>query len=141
MPYTERVDIDALRAALVEPAQRVGAIAVYLHGSQAAGKARPDSDVDLAVLMPHGTDFECAAQHLEESLLDYPLDIQDLREAPPLFRVRVYFEGVCLFVSDPTELARHSAPSLSEHLDNEYYLAPMREAMRQRIREGRFAAG
>jgi predicted nucleotidyltransferase len=135
------VDTETLRSAIAEPARKVGAIAVYLHGSHAAGKARPDSDIDLAILMPHGADFELAAERLAEALAGLPVDVQDLREAPPLFRVRVYFEGLCLFVSDPTELARHSAPSLSEHLDTEYFLAPMREAMRKRIREGKFAAG
>lgn len=141
MSYHVQVDIETLRAAIAEPAREVGAIAVYLHGSHAAGKGRPDSDVDLALLLPHGADFELAAGRFTDALAGLPVDVQELREAPPLFRVRVYFEGICLYVSDPTELARHSAPSLSEHLDSEYYLAPMREAMRKRIREGHFATG
>ncbi|MEW6277717.1 MAG: nucleotidyltransferase domain-containing protein [Candidatus Eremiobacterota bacterium] len=141
------VDVEALKAAL-EPASRsVGAIAVYLHGSHASGTARPDSDLDLAVLLPRGSDFEDASALLADAAGDATglspddVDVQNLDGAPPLFKVRVYFEGIPLFVSDPTALARASAPSLSEHLDNEYYLAPFRAAMRDRIREGRFAAG
>lgn len=139
--YNVRVDTKTLGKLVAEPAREIGAIAVYLHGSHAAGKARPDSDLDLALLLPHGTDFDAAAERLAEALSGLPVDIQNLSDAPPLFRVRVYFEGVCLFVSDPTLLARLSAPSLSEHLDNEYFLGPMRAAMRERIREGRFATG
>ncbi len=91
--------------------------------------------------MPHGGDFEAAAERLTEALSELPVDVQNLRDAPPLFRVRVYYEGICLFVSDSTQLARLRAASLSEHLDTEYHLEPMRAAMRERIREGRFAAG
>ncbi len=135
-----------LEQAVLGPARAAGAVAVYLHGSRACGMGRPDSDLDLAVLLPHGHDFETVAPMLAEAVAPVALmspddvDVQNLGQAPPLFRVRVLTEGVLLYLSDPTALARFQATSMCEHWDNEIYLAPFREAMRQRIRAGRFAS-
>lgn len=43
-------------------------------------------------------------------------------------------------MADSTQLAGIRAASLSEHLDTEYHLEPIRRALRQRIEEGRFAS-
>jgi len=51
MAETAAVD-DALEKALAFLQQRIRIEAAYLFGSQLAGKAHPDSDIDLAVFSP-----------------------------------------------------------------------------------------
>lgn len=122
----------------------LGAVALYLHGSHALGTARPDSDLDLAVLLPRESPipFEEAAERLALCAGVDPerVDVQDLGSAPALFRSRVVTAGRLLFVSDPTGLAAFQARSLTEAWDEEIFLRPIHQAMRRRIREGRFAS-
>lgn len=68
------------------------------------------------------------------------VDLQDLRMAPPAFRLMVIETGTLLYCADTYQLARFHACSVSEERDRDYFLKPFREAMRQRIREGRFAS-
>ncbi len=126
--------------------EALGLIALYLHGSHSDGSARADSDMDFAYLLPHGRE----AGPVEDVLLpllsrvfecdESKVDLQNLRQAPPHFRVRVLERGRLLEVGNPTELARFHASSVSEDRDLERYLRPFREAMRQRIHQGRYAS-
>lgn len=132
-----------------EVARRLGVIAVYLHGSQATGHARSDSDVDIAVLVGHGwpaSRFEAAAYELARVVGQRyaagpeSVDVQNLGRAPVRFRTRVMTSGRLLFVSDPTALARFQAYSYSLAWDEAAHLGPIVRAMRERIRDGRFAS-
>lgn len=129
---------------LVACARNRGAVALYLHGSYALGTSRPDSDLDLALLLPESGDasFEEVAEALEESAGVEPgrVDVQDLGSAPALFRSRVVTTGRLLYVSDATRLAAFQARSMVEAWDEEIFLRPIRKAMRRRIREGRHAS-
>lgn len=70
---------------------------VYLFGSQATGKARLYSDIDVAVLplqkMPASM-FSEIREELEESDIVRSVDVIDLTEADESFRQRVEREGV-----------------------------------------------
>jgi predicted nucleotidyltransferase len=144
------VDMDSRITSVVRAlASELGFVAVYLHGSHATASARPDSDIDLALLQPHGwspTQLERALDRVAfgvAAALSVPrdgVDAQPLRDAPPGFRFRVVTTGRLLCVSDTTELARFQAYSICEHYDNEIFLRPIREAMRRRLAEGRFAS-
>jgi len=46
---------------------------VILFGSRAHGTARPDSDLDLLVVMPEGTDRRSAAIAMRRALADLPI--------------------------------------------------------------------
>lgn len=71
---------------------------IWLFGSRAKQKARRRSDFDLAVELKVGspetalTDFETAVQSDPEII--YPVDVVDLRNAPPELRERILNEGV-----------------------------------------------
>ncbi len=73
-------------------------IALYRFGSQAAGEARPESDVDLAILAAE----PCAPQRLLElreelaALLHRDVDLVDLRTASTVLRMQVLAHGECL---------------------------------------------
>jgi len=73
-------------------------IAFYRFGSQAKGEARPESDVDLAILAA----APCAPERLsalrEELavLLHRDVDLVDLRTASTVLRMQVLAHGECL---------------------------------------------
>lgn len=68
------------------------------------------------------------------------VDLQDLRQAPALFRWKVMEAGTLLVCLDTRELARFHAAAISEERDREYFLKPIREAIHERLRSGRFAS-
>ncbi len=75
-----------------------GLIALYRFGSQAKGTARPDSDVDLAVLsnepMTNVRRFELAQELATQ--LHRDVDLVDLRTATAVMRMQVLSTGTCL---------------------------------------------
>ncbi|MEK6533666.1 MAG: nucleotidyltransferase domain-containing protein [Nitrospirota bacterium] len=81
-------------------------IALYRFGSQAKGTARPDSDVDLAVLtrnpIPAMRRFELAQELAIQ--LHREVDLVDLRSASTVMRMQVVSTGECL--NAPNESAR-----------------------------------
>lgn len=124
----------------------LGVVAFYAHGSYAQGRANTESDRDFAFLLNHGGNVERAMDALIPLLAELfdvkegLIDLQDLRMAPPAFRLKVIETGSLLYCGDTYQLARFHACSVSEERDRQYFLRPFREAMRQRIREGRFAS-
>ncbi len=81
-------------------------IALYRFGSQAKGTARPDSDVDLAVLsrvaLSELRRFELAQELATQ--LHRDVDLVDLRSASTVMRMQVISTGTCL--NAPSESAR-----------------------------------
>ncbi|ULA63834.1 MAG: Nucleotidyltransferase domain-containing protein [Nitrospira sp.] len=77
-------------------------IALYRFGSQAKGTARPDSDIDLAVLahrpIPRVRLFELAQDLAVQ--LHRDVDLIDLRAASTVMRMQVLSTGICLEASD-----------------------------------------
>jgi predicted nucleotidyltransferase len=73
-------------------------IALYRFGSQAKGTARPDSDMDLAVLardpIPNLRRFELAQELAVQLHCD--VDLVDLRNASTVMRMQVLSTGTCL---------------------------------------------
>jgi predicted nucleotidyltransferase len=81
-------------------------LAAYLFGSFATAKARPGSDVDLAVLLG-GQDasqrFERRLRlmgEVEDALARRPADVVVLNDAPPLLSYQVLSEGCLIFERD-----------------------------------------
>jgi predicted nucleotidyltransferase len=79
-----------------------GLIALYRFGSQAQGTARPDSDVDLALLAPEALSPASLLNLKEDlaALLHRETDVIDLRVAPTVLRMQVLSTGQCLFSGD-----------------------------------------
>ena len=77
-------------------------IALYRFGSQAKGTARPESDVDLAVLardpIPSLHRFELAQELATQ--LHRDVDLVDLRTASMVMRMQVLSTGTCLDAPD-----------------------------------------
>ncbi len=79
-----------------------GLIAPYRFGSQAKGTARPDSDMDLAVLardpIPAMRRFELAQELAIQ--LHREGDLIDLRSASTVMQMQVLSTGTCLNAAD-----------------------------------------
>jgi len=89
-------DLDTTREIVLEHLKNYR-VRVYLFGSQATGKARPYSDIDVAILplqpLPISM-FSEIHEELEESDIVRTVDVVDLAEADENFRQRVEKEGV-----------------------------------------------
>jgi predicted nucleotidyltransferase len=88
----------------------LGVASVYLFGSQAAGRAHRESDVDLGILLlrdrhPTSRDrFEARVgliSDLGAVLGRNDVDVVILNDAPPLFGRRIIYEGFRVFLGDP----------------------------------------
>lgn len=109
------MDFEAAVSAIRRAAPEVSA--VYLFGSRAAGEARPDSDLDLAVLAPRGLD-PVARWNLQEEIageLGVSVDLVDLRRASAVMRAQIVSSAEVLFEGDASERAEFEAIALSDY--------------------------
>lgn len=133
---------------LEEWARHHEVVAIYLHGSRVTGRARPDSDFDVAVLLKAApADWEVGeilrekAQRVVAEHLSIPagrVDVQLLNEAPLAFQYRVVKASRLLCETDRELRAGWQTRLLSEYLDFRYYEERYYHEMRQRLKEGRF---
>lgn len=88
----------------------LGVASAYLFGSQAAGRAHRESDVDLGILLlwdrhPSARDrFEARVDLISDLgavLGRNDVDVVILNDAPPLFGRRIIYEGCRLFRGSP----------------------------------------
>ena len=105
---------DALPIAKIIQTLRVfypEAQAVYLFGSFTRGDARPESDVDLAILLPYEAAkavgpiaFSDCADALSE-LLNKSIDLVNLREVDTVFQHEIVQTALRLYTGDENETA------------------------------------
>ena len=93
--------------------------AVYLFGSQASALARPDSDTDIALLLPHaladalGSLDLYGLQTALESALKTPVDLINLRRVSTVFAKEIIAHGVRLAAPDVAAADEFEAMTLS----------------------------
>ena len=94
---------------LKEALVKHGVVLAYLFGSQAEGRARPSSDVDIAVLLPYDTPrskFFDVRLSLTNELMDLlhknEVDVVVLNEATPLLAYQVLKNGKVLYEDSRT---------------------------------------
>lgn len=80
--------------------------AIYLYGSYARGEQRPDSDIDLAVLLPHTRARAVGSLTLSQTQLDLAhaarrdVDLVNLRIVPPLLQTQATGRGKLIYEGD-----------------------------------------
>ncbi len=135
---TPRAHVTELRAVL-QAAPEV--LVAYLFGSEATGAARPDSDVDVAVLMddalPAARRLSLMAD-LREVVPSRRLDLLLLDGAPPAVAYRVLRDGILLLVRDEGARVTHHAQVLDRYFDTEPLRRELDRAQRRRLAEDRF---
>lgn len=105
----------AAREALLERLPQVWAI--YVFGSFARGDEWPNSDLDLAVLLPPGEripDLLSLMSHVS-GRVHRDVDLVELRTVNDVLRSEVLGEGHVVFVSKPDTVLDWEASAMSRH--------------------------
>jgi predicted nucleotidyltransferase len=108
-----RRDVEPLIAAI--RSRLTGVLGVWLFGSLASGRARPESDIDLAVLAARPVD----GVQLFDLGLDLgvmagrDVDLIDLRRVSTVMRKEVVTEGVLVWAGDQAACAAFASDSLA----------------------------
>ena len=134
---------DALARALrAEPMVRVA----WLFGSRARGTERPDSDIDVAVLVDEArvatptqvkeTIWQLVAA-LARDVRSDRIDLAILNGAPALLRHRVIRDGALLTARTDAERARFVRRTIRDYLDLEPRLRELTRRRIRRLREDR----
>jgi len=131
-----------------ELAQRIRRLAaglpisvLVLFGSRATGRARPGSDLDVAVLPArgHGLSRRKLQARLASALADLApdgrIDVVFLDEAPELLRQRIMEKGQVVICEDRVAWRDLRVATMREHADREYYRKILREGQRRRLTE------
>jgi hypothetical protein len=120
---------------------RTDIVAVYLYGSQAKGQARPDSDVDLAVLVRPGAQDYLRLEMALEAALNRQLnndhiEVVVLNHAPLLMRFEILSTGRLLHSNDERARTDWEVMTLSEYWDWEPFVREYNQAFFERLIEG-----
>lgn len=119
-------DLNAILARRLAPFRPV---VVYVFGSVARGRARPDSDVDIAFLAAAPPDpvrvFDVAQDIAGE--IGREVDLVDLHRASAVLKAQVVGKGTRVLVSDQTAAGRFEMYALSDYARaNEERREPLR---------------
>ena len=93
--------------------------AVYLFGSYGTEYVRPDSDVDIALLLPHARSKELGSLALDPcvsalaDLFNRPMDLINLRSVDTVFQIRIIETGRLLYGDGAPETSRFEMLTLS----------------------------
>lgn len=103
----------------------------YVHGSAAAGRLGPESDVDVALWADHvlSRDEWLEISVSLERRLHRPVDLLDLRRGDPIVRMQVLRKGVLVLVEDARALAEFRMYTPSVYFDTKIQRRPVEEAM------------
>ena len=103
--------------------------AIYVHGSIAGNTERPDSDLDLALLLPPGKELP--------NLLDFSaalaaaarrdVDVADLRRAGNMLRKEVLEHGIPLYVANSEQVLAWEASAMSEYAEHHWRIRSLLE--------------
>jgi uncharacterized protein len=102
---------DTLLAALPD------AWAIYVFGSFARAEEWPDSDLDLAVLLPPGRGIETPLDLMSRlaMAINRDADIVDLRRAGDVLRREVLNDGRTIHVAEPDQVLAWEAAAMSRY--------------------------
>ena len=130
--YTSAVhELDAIRQVLDA---RQDVRLAYVFGSVASGRARPASDLDVAILFagePPPATLDRLTEELEEAA-GRPVDLVDLAQAPPLLAHQVVATGSCLVCRHPPDRAAFETRTILRHLDTAHLRRIQHEYLRER---------
>ena len=97
--------------------KKINPYVIYLFGSQAQQQSRKDSDIDLAFLsertLSHYERFMIAEELA--AILNYDVDLVDLKEATTVFQAQVVGKGKVLYCADDDKKAQFEMKVFKEY--------------------------
>ena len=128
------LELDALRGAIVS-CDEPGLVAAWLFGSRARGRARPESDIDVAVLYSRAPEATLAAlperlATVLEEVSGMEADVVVINRASPDLVHRVLRDGLLLLDRDPPARLRFEVRQRNEYFDLQPALARYRRGPR-----------
>ncbi len=131
------IDPDLVARAVLELFPDV--LGVWLFGSFAEGRARPDSDVDIAILPEQPLELD--DDYLEKlgrlsMRFGRLVDLVDLRMAPPVLRFEVFSEGMRIAARDPVACDFFETTAISAYQRLNVERREIMEAERERLLGG-----
>ncbi len=118
--------------------KRSEVLLAFLFGSEAAGRAREDSDVDIAILVAADFDASMLLDLRSElcSMLGRDVDISVLNDASPILKMQVLQKGLLLKDCTPPLFPGFYAGSLKEYEDLKYFRRNAEKKLLQRAVNG-----
>jgi len=108
---------------------------VVLYGSQATGKAKSNSDIDIAILGERRIDFDKHIELINEftSLFQTDeVDVKLLHDTNPLFRYQVMRDGILLYGKD-YDFSSFRAYAFRDYMDSQSLLRLKQVMNKKRI--------
>jgi predicted nucleotidyltransferase len=133
------MDLDSQVAYLLD---RIGATfgvdALWIYGSEAAGHARPDSDLDVAVLFRDAPSPLSLAELRAEAAaaLDRPVDLVDLDRVSPLLAYQILKHGRLVVDRNPSRRHRFTAGVPARREDVLIMRRPIERRLIERVSRG-----
>src|SRR5690606_9244959 len=92
-------------------------LAIYVYGSFASGDERPQSDLDLAVLLPPKREIPDLLALIGDLAIRIGRDVDliDLRRVGDVLRREVLLHGITLYVSEPARVLSWEASAMSRY--------------------------
>ena len=108
--------------------------AAVLFGSQAAGYADENSDIDVAVLYASSPDpiEKLKFQELLSEEMKQQVDLVSLNEASPILAMQVVKNGSLLYVLDPRAYAEFEVRLITDYADLKRLLEPFEKSLLER---------
>ncbi|GBE05430.1 MAG TPA: nucleotidyltransferase domain-containing protein [Nitrospirae bacterium] len=120
-------------------------IAAYLFGSRASKIPRPESDIDIAVLLSSKVkikDYGFIKLNIITDLIELlsfdKVDIVILNIAPPLLSHEVIKKGTLLFLKDEKKYLEYAVKATMRYLDTIYLRRVQDKILHEKIRSGDF---
>ena len=115
--------------------RRFGVESLWVFGSEASGRARPESDLDVAVLFSRPPSAVELAEARAEgaALIDRALDLVDLDTASPLLAYQVLKHGRLVTDRNPRRRYRFTAGVPARREDVLLMRRPIEERLARRI--------
>lgn len=108
-------------------------IAVYVYGSVARGDNSPDSDLDIALLLPPGQqlpDKLALAQELYNAT-GREVDLVDLRRAGHFLRMEVLRQGQTILNADPAYVLAWEGQAMSQYAQHRAQISGILESFQR----------
>jgi predicted nucleotidyltransferase len=117
-------------------------LVAYLYGSHARSTEGPLSDIDVAVLLDDGADFDqrqlALIASLGQAIGSSAIDVLILNRAPVAVGYRVLRDGVLVLSRDDRARIDHWVRTVDRYLDMEPFRRTLERGQRHRLQEGRF---